>query len=334
MKGTIKRSMPFMFRRTFMRFLILPAFLALSGLALPGVSQTRDKAPDYATIMRGLEANPVQLHSVSAEYASVQTVAQWYATQIQAPLDYGLKTVTNVEWAFKGPKYFEATTDTNDPAQQNAHQKAEASDHRKTTRIFDGSQEHHIEAGPTTAGGRCQYDAVTRPPHVNFFSPLDCGYLIDGEWLATAVKKGHGALAGTEIDPRFGMLSIISCVGVGNRATRLWIAPKFNYMAVRIESVGPPFSKANARIVGVNRCLSAVKVDGMWMPTACSVEYFKRSGGSDLLENKTEFKGIVCKVNKVKDSRFDATMPAGSILYDADARKRYRIGAHGEKTAE
>ena len=314
-----------------MRLPYLYTFLTLIGIALPSFGQTPARAPDYATIMRGLEAHPDQLRSVFAKYTCVQGISSSYAGAINAPSDYGLQTVTNVEWAFKGPKYYEQVTATKDETLQNDHQRADAKNHREMTRIFDGNQEHHFDSAETPAGSRAHYDAVVNTPHVNFISPLDCGYLADGIWIATALKDGQGALVGTEQDPRFGLLSILTCQSDHNLTIRFWIAPKYNYMAVRTEMTEPVRSKPNTSIVETHRCLGAVKVDNIWMPGNCSIEAVRRTDGSDAPESQTDYKDISYQVNNVPDSRFDTTMPAGSVLYDNAAQTRYYIGAHGEK---
>ncbi|MCW3097500.1 MAG: hypothetical protein JWL77_3118 [Chthonomonadaceae bacterium] len=314
-----------------MRLPYLYTFLTLIGVALPNFSQAQDRAPDYATIMRGLEAHPGQLRSVSAKYTRVEGLSGSYAATIKAPSDYGLQNVTNVEWAFKGPKYYEQVTDTKDETQQNDHQRADAKNHREMTRIFDGNQEHHFDSGETSPGIRYHYDSVTNTPHVNFISPLDCGYLIDGKWIATALKAGQGALVGTEQDPKFGLLSILTCQSDHNLTIRFWVAPKYNYMSVRTEMTAPVPNKPNASIVETYRCLGAVKVENIWMPGNCSIEAARRTDGSDVPESQMDYKDISYQVNNVPDSRFDTTMPAGSVLADNAAGTRYYIGVHGEK---
>ena len=97
--------------------------LILIGVVLPSFGQTQARAPDYATIMRGLEAHPGQLRSVFARYTCVQGISGSYAATNKAPSDYGLQNETNVEWAFKGPKYYEKVTDTKGETQQNDHQR-------------------------------------------------------------------------------------------------------------------------------------------------------------------------------------------------------------------
>ena len=303
----------------------------LIGVALPGLSQAQDRAPDYATIMRGLEAHPGQLRSVFAKYTRVQGISGSYAAQSKIPADYGLQNVTNVEWAFKGPKYYEQLTDTKDETQQNDHQRADAKHNRTQTRIFDGNQEHHFDSADTFVGNRYHYDAVVSPPHVNFMSPLDCGYLADGIWIATALKAGHGTLVGTEQDPKFGLLSILTCQSDNNNTVRFWIAPNYNYMSVRTEMTERVPNNPNVSIVDTYRCLGAIKIDNIWLPGACSIEDVRRTDGRDALEGKTEFKDISYQVNNVPDSRFDTTMPAGSVLFDSAAGTRHYIGAHGEK---
>ncbi len=305
--------------------------LMLIGIAIPSFSQAQNRAPDYATIMRGLEAHPGQLRSVSAKYTISQGMSGSYATQSNMPADYGSQSVTEVEWAFKGPKYYEQVTDTKDETQQNDHQKADAKYHRITTRIFDGDKEHHFDSADTFTGSRYHYDAVVSPPHVNFTSPLDCGYVVNGIWIATALKAGQGALVGTEQDPKFGLLSILTCQSDHNITVRFWIAPKYNYMSVRTEMTALVPNKPNASIVETYRCLGAVKVDNIWMPGVCSIEAVRRTDGSDALELKNDYKDISYQVNNVPDSRFDTTMPAGSVLSDSAAGTRYYIGVHGEK---
>ena len=53
--------------------------LILIGVVLPSFGQTQARAPDYATIMRGLEAHPGQLRSVFARYTCVQGISSNYA---------------------------------------------------------------------------------------------------------------------------------------------------------------------------------------------------------------------------------------------------------------
>ena len=313
-----------------MRLRRLHNCLILIGIVLPIFSLAQGQAPNYAAILLKLEAHPAQLHSVSATYTRTQTMAGDYAAQGKAPADYGLKSLQEVEWAFKGAKYYEQTTDVKDEAQQNAHQKADAKNHRIATRIFDGSREHDLDSAATTAGSRYHYDAVLHPPHINYMSPLDCGYLVAGKWIAAALKAGQGALVGTEQDPQFGTLSLLTCQ-YEYGTLRFWIAPRYNYMSVRTEISCPGPNTSGVHVIETLRCLKAVQVDGIWLPVACSSEDVRRSNGSDVPEVTTEFKDISYQVNHVPDSRFDTTMPAGSVVYDSEAGTRYYIGAHGEK---
>ncbi len=283
----------------------------LVGIVLPDFGQAQGRAPDYATLLRGLEAHPGQLRSVSAKYTDVHAMSGSYATMIEAPSDYGLQTVTDVKWAFKGPKYYEQVTDTKDVTKQNAYQKADAKHHRAAIRIFDGKEEHHFESTGTAVRTGYHRDDVQTAPHINFLSPLDCGYLVNGMWIATALKAGHGSLVGTAQDPKFGLLSILTCRSDNNSTIRFWIAPKYNYMSVRTELSYPFPNKANTSIVETLRCLSAVKVGGIWMPGVCSIETVRRTDGSDAFQSKVDYKDISYEVNNVPDSRFDATMSKG-----------------------
>jgi hypothetical protein len=253
---------------------------------------------------------------------------------IEAPSDYGLQSVTDVTWAFKGSKYYEQVTDTKDVTQQNAHQKADAKHHRAAIRIFDGKEEHHFESTGTAVRTGYHHDDVHTAPHINFMSPLDCGYLVNGKWIATALKAGHGSLVGTAQDHKFGLLSILTCQSDNNSTIRFWIAPKYNYMSVRTELSYPFPNKPNTSVVETLRCLSAVKVDSIWMPGVCSIETVRRTDGSDALQSKVDYKNISYQVNNVSDSRFDATMSEGSVLYDGATQTRYSIGAHGKRIFE
>ncbi|HLI49989.1 MAG TPA: hypothetical protein VKV18_15065 [Chthonomonas sp.] len=140
------------------------------------------------------------------------------------------------------------------------------------------------------------------------------------------VQRYPFRLVQTTHDPEFGMLyEIEGKIEPSQELVRCWLAPGWNYMAVRVEDQ----ILSHPSIEVVYSCTKAERTAGQCVPTRCSMLEGALKHGKLEASFLWEFKNITYSFNDVPDSLFSPQLPVGSIRYDENKQQMWHITPSG-----
>ena len=311
----------------------------LTGLALflfLPAAQAQDKPLTLDAIVNGIAQAPLKIKSAHIKFTMVtEKDPDWELFHKDShDQPHSLNETTQVEWAFKGDKWYNKSAAPDDTQLQNPEQRSRAKYRPVNSVIYDGKDNHSLEAGISAQGNPHLADYVSQAT-TPFWTPMDLGYYCYGEhnvshWIIDKLKQGHYTLDGTETDKKFGLLYILTWKNDQDETERFWIAPKFDFMAVRRDQISSKFRDGNR---GMSKfiCLSAQQVDGIWVPVEGVKETYHGSGSNEQHIITRRYKDAHYELNNVPDSLFEVHLPPGAWYIDQNKPGMYRIGASGEK---
>lgn len=231
-------------------------------------------------------------------------------------------------WAFKGEKRWMHYAEPIDAAAQEKAKVRHKTLSVTRTEIFDGQKRYNV----LTEGLSGLKNNVV---HVNMGSkggvsmlPLSSGLHMSNKWLVDALRTGSYQVAGTSSDPQFGLLYQLTGSSDSRRRVRLWLAPKYGFLAVRVEQGNPEVGNHTLTVLKVNR----VEQHGsIWFPVAGSMQYLGFENGKQILLSERTYNISRLELNNVPDSLFTVEMKPGYAVRDTDTQKYWKVGLKGEK---
>jgi hypothetical protein len=310
-------------------------FVSILLFLLLPLAHAQEKQLNIDAIIEGIEQAPQKIQSARIKFKMVTIKDEDWANMHRDAHDQpqSLTETTIVDWAFKGDKWYNKSAAPDDVQLQNTEQRADAKNHRVNTMIFNGKDNHELHAVVSKLGSPHLTDYMGGDTTA-LWSPMEIGYYSYGlnhiRWIIDKLRQGSYTLNSTEEDKQFGTLYILSWKNDQDEKARFWIAPKYDFMAVRMETVSAKFKDGN-RGMARFKCFSARQIDGIWVPVEGVKETYNLMGNSEQLILKREYKEAQYELNNVDDSLFNPQLPPGAWYVDKHTQKMYRIGASGEK---
>lgn len=254
------------------------------------------------------------------------------ATELKEP-----RSVTHrISWAYKADKQYRQYVETYTPQGQGA---LHALLSRATTEQFDGSKHYLIYSSTYTGLSKPVVEANFDHRRAGTISPLTFGYQLEGNrWLPDVLSAGDYKIEGTENDPRFGLLYRLSetiksglfSQVAGTEYHRLWLAPRYGFMAVRSEGED---ELPQSHQVSVYQLDQVEKRGPIWFPVAGTMSFYSVENGKRILLSDDQLHVTRFRINDVPDGFFKPNLPPGSAVKNGETDEFWKIGPHGEKIA-
>lgn len=203
-----------------------------------------------------------------------------------------------------------------------------------TTDVFDGKS--HINVLTSTV--RRSDDTIQKLVQANrqdvnmtTSGILNYGWMQKRQWIGDYLRANKAQVTGVEDDPKFGKLHILS-LQEADRAQRFWLAERYGYLPVRIETVVPEAKTERFTIPSlrnVHELLTVRQIDGVYLPTEMTSTSYEVGNETQepFAKTVTTIKSIT--LNNVKDSLFEVKLPAGTPIKHGD--QYLRTSANGEE---
>jgi hypothetical protein len=296
------------------------------------------------------EAALIPVSSASSTLAAIETVQDGYARQIQSmrfQSEQGVhtyyqghadRTVPHIyQVAAKGDRYY--SRDISDDRYGQAPNEAL---HIDDVYISDGKtmRENLVDWNGTASrhslGERHGGIAYLRDNNFKPHDPdavLKYGYKVHGAWIGDMLRRGKPSLEGMVMDARFGPLTVVRCRSKASwgspEEVRLWLAPKFGWLAVKTETresnARPPFAQQM-----VYETEKLVRSGSRWVASEGKMRFAALGlGRQQALGNTSEhFTNIV--FNDVPDSRFILHDPVGTQVLSVDFQNTFVLQPSGQ----
>jgi len=292
--------------------------LTVAALLIPARAQTT--LVTLGGIQNGVKQYPEQIRSLSCQITIKTTFSSGSlpGTELSADQLPPMQT-EQVDWAFRGNKLI-------NESRQVADEGAGRGLNFITTHLFDGSKSYMIESQDGGSGSRVTYANRQSQSTTNaLWSPLNFGYKADGRWLRDVLNSNPVLERGGQ-DPRYGPLYLvhvaITDMGPSVKEARIWFAPRYNNVAVKVVEEGPTgqwtFEGEGFRRHG-----------NLWMPTKAKFQLLQGENGQFIPRITKDFSFQNIEVNTVSDESFDFPWPTGAALFDEDTRTKYYRDASG-----
>lgn len=315
--GDEQREMPVLLKTAF----LLGTTLALAVAMLPVQAQT-PPAPVVA-IQAAIQNYPKQIHSLSCDLTTTTTIGD---TFLQSNENAGV-TIPQVqveqgEWAFKDDKVINKSKYIEgDPAP--------AGHDMDSVYLYNGSGSYYIHSENGGSATRSVSGNRHHQTKANgYWSPLQFSYKLDAQWLSDVLSSTNPTLERVGTDPAFGQLYVIH-LNLRGREERIWFAPKYGNIAVKIVDDGP---RPDQRAIYTSSHYE--HFGKFWLPLQGDYRILtKQPNGQATVQFEKKFVFSDIQVNNVPDSTFDFQWPTGASLYDNDVRTKYFRSASGKWVA-
>ena len=295
--------------------LTLGTVLVFAVATLPLYAQTSPVT--VATIRASVQNYPEQMRSMSCKIKTTTTIGDAFFQANNITADNLPHTqIQQDEWAFQGGKVInESKYIEGDPSP--------AGHNMATVNLFDGSTSYHIQSENGTPTSRSTYASREHQPEAQVaWSPLQFGYRLDNHWLSDALSSDNPTLERAGMDPTFGPLYLVH-LNIGKREERIWFAPKYGNIAVKVVEDSP---HGRAIYAGVQY----ERIGSLWLPLRGDFQLLtKQPDGRTIVQMKKNFIFSGIQINTVSDAAFEFHWPTGAALYDNDTRTRYYRDASG-----
>ena len=173
----------------------------------------------------------------------------------------------------------------------------------------------------------------------NKFKPLDpdavlqYGYKVHGVWIGDLLRRGKPHVEGTVMDTRFGPLTVVRCRNMttwgSQEEVRLWLAPKFGWLAVKTET-WLPYARPPFALQMVYETEKLIKSGRLWVTSVGKMRYAALGLGRQqaLGDSSPHFTNIV--FNDVPDSRFLLHDPVGTQVLSVDFQNTFVLQPSGQ----
>jgi hypothetical protein len=298
--------------------------LLLFAVVLLGPAAAHSQAPTMAQVIRALEEHPRQIRSVRTEFRIDQLLGEeFYRANQVSREDNQPSQALLVAWAFEADKSYSRTVNVD------AGGKETVGGSGGSTIVYDGRREYQFKRTGGPAGTGTYVTINTRRP-AGYLSPMSFGYWSGRGWIVDELKAGAAEIGGSVQDPVFGPLQEVRLKNRGV-VKRFWLAPRHNYLAIRIEKL--PHSPTEG-VRTLFECTRVEKRGSAYFPVEGAYHSWQvRRGGQALLVKKN----LVTRswsLNDVDPALFTPAIPAGAVVWDADASTKYSVSASGQKVVD
>jgi len=303
-----------------MNKLLNTIFIALPVAALLMPAQAQTTLDTLAGIQNSIKHYPEQIRSLRCQITIKTTFSSGSPSGSDlSPTQLPAMQTEQVKWAFRGNKLInESRQVTGEGAGRDLN--------FITTSLFDGSKSYMIESQDGGSGSRVTYANRQSQSTTNaLWSPLNFGYKADGRWLRDVLNSNPVLERGGQ-DQRYGPLYVvhvsITDMGPSVKEARIWFAPRYNNVAVKVVEEGPT---GQWTLEGEQfRCQGK-----LWLPARAKFQVLQRENGRFIPRITKEFAFQDIEVNTVSDAAFKFAWPTGTGLWDEDSRTKYRRDAMG-----
>lgn len=202
------------------------------------------------------------------------------------------------------------------------------------TEMFDGEHQYSFvntqhTNGEGDIGSRKEaVQGIIQQSNFTLVLPLSVGPQVYGKWVAESLRSGQYTLKGTVQDLRHGLLYQFDGSTGSSQGTRLWLAPKYEFLAVRTEFETQVHDRHQLTVRELDR---AEQHGSLWFPVAGTVRHFEIEGNKRTLLIQSQFQVDHLELNNVPDSLFQPQIKPGYYMKDAATNQYWKVGSNGEK---
>lgn len=298
----------------------------LLTLTVTSAAWPQSNTLDTAAIIKAVEHYPQQLQAVRMKGVETERrTADFYRLMPDPGQPHSSPAKRSVEWAFKDQKRFKQYTESFKLDNQTAQHKLTS---RTRSEIFDGQNQYNLLDSKYTGRKDRVVQGVIEHSDGTEILPLRFGHQVDGQWLVDALRSGRYHENGTTTDPQFGLLYQFTGSSNTNAQTRFWLAPKYGFIAVRIEDDFEAPSH-HQQLAFLTRRVE--QHNSVWFPTAGTMQFSEVAGDRKTLLTERQFTVHQLELNTVPDSFFKPNLQPGYFMKDGTTNEYWKITPNGGK---